>query len=87
MVSVIECRKIESMNIRGLGVIPPAHDERCAWLIECLPSLQHDPNRPEDVLKVAAGKDGSGGDDVADCLKDLVTAKERKVTQRKPRGP
>src|SRR5260370_41000282 len=24
--------------------------ERCARLAECLPSLQHDPNRPEDVL-------------------------------------
>jgi hypothetical protein len=28
--------------------------ERCARLVECLPSLQHDPNRPEDVLKVDA---------------------------------
>src|SRR5438552_3970099 len=25
---------------------------RCARLLECLPSLQHDPNRPVDVLKV-----------------------------------
>ncbi|MGZ5516976.1 MAG: hypothetical protein ACXWJX_04690, partial [Limisphaerales bacterium] len=24
---------------------------RCSRLIDCLPSLQHDPNRPEDVLK------------------------------------
>ena len=30
--------------------------ERCARLIECLPSLQHDPNRPEDVLKVDADR-------------------------------
>jgi hypothetical protein len=26
--------------------------------VECLPSLQHDPNRPEDVLKVDADEDG-----------------------------
>ena len=41
--------------------------ERCARLIECLPSLQHDPNRPEDVLKVDADEDGVGGDDAADA--------------------
>jgi hypothetical protein len=38
--------------------------ERCARLIECLPSLQHDPNRPEDVLKVDPGwcwRRGCGG--------------------------
>jgi hypothetical protein len=31
--------------------------------VECLPALQHDPNRPEDVLKVDADEDGNGGDD------------------------
>jgi len=51
-----------------------------------LPSLQHDPNRPEDVLKVDADEDGVGGDDAADCLRYLVATKERKVTQRKLRG-
>ena len=60
--------------------------ERCARLAECLPSLQHDPNRPEDVLKVDADEDGVGGDDTADCLRYLVATKERKVTQRKSRG-
>src|SRR6185369_3392490 len=30
---------------------------RCARLLECLPSLQHDPNRPEDVLKVDADEE------------------------------
>ena len=52
--------------------------ERCARLVECLPSLQHDPNRPEDVLKVDADEDGVGGDDAADCLRYLVATKERK---------
>jgi len=52
----------------------------------CLPSLQHDPNRLEDVLKVDADEDGVGGDDAADCLRYLVETKQRKVTQRKLRG-
>src|SRR5436190_14246081 len=60
--------------------------ERCARLIECLPSLQHDPNRPEDVLKVDADEDGNGGDDTADCLRYLVATRTRAVTQRKLRG-
>ena len=46
--------------------------ERCARLVECLPSLQHDPNRPEDVLKVDADEDGNGGDDTADCMRRVL---------------
>jgi hypothetical protein len=60
--------------------------ERCARLVECLPSLQHDPNRPEDVLKVDVDEDGMGGDDAADALRYLVATKSRTVTQRKLRG-
>jgi terminase large subunit-like protein len=60
--------------------------ERCARLLECLPALQRDPNRPEDVLKVDADDDGVGGDDTADCLRYLVATKARTVTQRKLRG-
>ncbi|HWV98536.1 MAG TPA: terminase family protein [Candidatus Acidoferrum sp.] len=60
--------------------------ERCARLVECLPTLQHDPNRPEDVLKVDADEDGVGGDDAADCFRYLVATKGRAVTQRKLRG-
>jgi hypothetical protein len=60
--------------------------ERCGRLAECLPSLQHDPNRPEDVLKVDADEDGVGGDDAADCLRYLVATKSRVVAQRKLRG-
>jgi hypothetical protein len=59
---------------------------RCTRLIECLPSLQHDPNRPEDVLKVDADEDGVGGDDAADALRYLVATKARAVVQRKLRG-
>ncbi|MCI0489375.1 MAG: phage terminase large subunit [Blastocatellia bacterium] len=38
----------------------------CVKLIECLPGMQHDPRRPEDVLKVDANEDGEGGDDTYD---------------------
>lgn len=43
--------------------------ERCERLIECLPSLQHDPKRGEDVLKVDCDDDGLGGDDFYDALR------------------
>jgi len=60
--------------------------ERCARLVDCLPSLQHDPNRPEDVLKVDADEDGVGGDDAADCARYLVATTSRTIAQRKLRG-
>ncbi|MBI3852573.1 MAG: hypothetical protein HY298_20135 [Verrucomicrobia bacterium] len=60
--------------------------KRCGRLIETLPTLQHDPNRPEDVLKVDADEEGVGGDDAADALRYLVASKSRAVTQRKLRG-
>ena len=59
---------------------------RCGRLIETLPALQHDPNRPEDVLKVDADEDGVGGDDAADALRYLVATKPRVVVQRRLRG-
>jgi hypothetical protein len=59
---------------------------RCGRLIETLPALQHDPNRPEDVLKVDADEEGVGGDDAADCLRYLVATKTRTITVRKLRG-
>ncbi len=60
--------------------------ECCVGLGECLPTLQHDPNRPEDVLKVDADEDGIGGDDAADCLRYLIATKARAIAQRKLRG-
>jgi hypothetical protein len=48
--------------------------------------LQHDPNRPEDVLKVDADEEGVGGDDCADALRYLVATKARSISQRKLRG-
>lgn len=59
---------------------------RCARLIDCLPSLQHDPARPEDVLKADPDEDGIGGDDAADALRYLVATKVPKLLVTKLRG-
>jgi hypothetical protein len=73
-------------NVEG-GVKPTLFiHKRCGRLLETLPALQHDPARPEDVLKVDADEDGIGGDDTADALRYLVATKARTITQRKLRG-
>jgi phage terminase large subunit len=59
---------------------------RCTRLIDCLPSLQHDPSRPEDVLKVDPDDDGIGGDDAADALRYLVATRPRQSYVVKLRG-
>lgn len=59
---------------------------RCGRFVETLPAMQHDPNRPEAVLKVDADEDGVGGGDAADALRYLVATKARTVTVRKLRG-
>ena len=75
-------------NAGGAAGVKPTLSihQRCQRLVETLPTLQHDPNRPEDVLKVDADDDGVGGDDAADCLRYLVATKTRTITQRKLRG-
>lgn len=60
--------------------------QRCARLVETLPSLQHDPYRPEDVLKVDADDDGNGGDDAADALRYLVATRSSTVRVHRIRG-
>ncbi len=42
---------------------------RCHRLVEAMPILQHDPGRPEDVLKVDVDDDGGGGDDAYDAFR------------------
>jgi len=52
------------------GISPTLHICRdCVRVIECLPSLEHDPHRPEDVRKVDVDDDGQGGDDAYDALR------------------
>jgi hypothetical protein len=60
--------------------------QRCTRLIETLPILQHDPGRPEDVLKVDMDDDGIGGDDAADTLRYLVAAPSARIYACKLRG-
>ncbi len=42
---------------------------RCRLLLEQLPVIQHDPNRPEDVLKTNMDEAGEGGDDAYDSFR------------------
>jgi hypothetical protein len=60
--------------------------KRCARLIDCLPALQHDPHRPEDILKVDVDEDGHGGDDTADAARYLVHYKPAVLRQVKLTG-
>jgi phage terminase large subunit len=53
---------------------------RCRRLIECLPALQHDPRRPDDVLKIDADDDGNGGDDPYDAFRYGVMSEPRTGT-------
>ena len=51
--------------------------DTCPRLIANLTELQHDPNRPEDVLKVDADEDGAGGDDFYDAARYTRMAAEK----------
>lgn len=54
--------------------------ERCHKLIECLPAMEHDPRRPEDVLKTDCDPDtGEGGDDPYDTLRYGLMIKDRSL--------
>jgi phage terminase large subunit len=48
--------------------------ELCPRLIECLPALEHDPHRPEDVLKTDTDENGLGGDDSYDAARYGIMA-------------
>ena len=67
-------RRLGDSRPVGTGIRPSLFiHPRCARLINTIPALQHDPGRPEDVLKVDVDADtGEGGDDSADCLRYLV---------------
>jgi len=79
-------------NPLGEPVIEPQLEisEQCVKLIECLPSMQHDPHRPEDVLKVDVDEDGNGGDDPYDgfrygaMVRDLKAVKPISLAQNNP---
>ena len=69
------------------GIMPSLFiHPRCKRLLECLPYLQHDPDRPGDVLKTNISEDGIGGDDLADACRYLVATKPREIRMVKLRG-
>jgi len=51
--------------------------DKCVKLIENIPTLQHDPHRPEDVLKVDIDEDGNGGDDPYDACRYGLMVRHR----------
>jgi phage terminase large subunit len=78
---------LQGFGDAGAGVRPRLFiHERCRRLVETLPILQHDPNQPEDVLKVDADEDGVGGDDGAYALRYLVATKSRELVVGRLRG-
>lgn len=55
----------------------------CARLIETMPLLERDPNRPEDVLKVDMDEGGEGGDDAYDAARyGLYRDEKKKLSAR-----
>lgn len=72
----------------GGGVAPTVSIfDRCVRLVECIPMLEHDPHRPEDVLKVDADAEGDGGDDAYDSFRYGMMEKTRKQTVTWGRSP
>jgi phage terminase large subunit len=59
---------------------------RCRRLLATLPMLQHDPDRPGDILKTNIAEDGVGGDDAADALRYLVCEKTATIHVIRLRG-
>jgi hypothetical protein len=69
------------------GIKPTLYiHKRCKHLLECLPYVQHDPDRPGDILKSNINEDGVGGDDAADALRYLIATKPREIRMVKLRG-
>lgn len=63
--------------MRDVNPLPPqiAISRDCVKLIECIPALQHNPNKPEDVLKWDVDDEGNGGDDPADAFRYACMAR------------
>lgn len=48
--------------------------QQCELLLDQLPAMEHNPHRPEDVLKVDCDEDGIGGDDAYDAFRYVMMA-------------
>jgi hypothetical protein len=64
--------------------IPPRAliSSRCSQLIDCIPSMEHDPHRAEDVRKVDCDEEGIGGDDWYDGYRYGVMACYRTAPEK-----
>jgi hypothetical protein len=56
--------------------------DACPRLADCIPALEHDPHRPEDVLKVDTDDDGLGGDDFYDAARYGVMAAANRLSAK-----
>ncbi len=62
------------------GIMPKLFiHARCKALIEQMPVMQHDPNKPEDLLKLDIDDEGSGGDDDVDCLRFICASNPEQI--------
>jgi phage terminase large subunit len=78
---------LQRLGDPAAGVLPSLFiHQRCQHLLECLPYVQHDPDRPGDVLKTSINEEGAGGDDAADALRYLVATKANTIQQRRLQG-
>jgi hypothetical protein len=78
---------LQRLGDPAAGIMPSLFiHQRCQRLLECLPFVQHDPDRPGDVLKTNINEEGAGGDDPADALRYLVATRPPTFTVCKLRG-
>ena len=79
---------LQRFGDRAAGIKPTLFiHQRCKHLLECLPYLQHDPDRPADVLKTNINDEGVGGDDPADALRYMVATKTASRPAAETPGP
>ena len=78
---------LRGLGDAAVGIKPTLFiHSRCQRLIATLATLQHDPSRPEDVLKVDMDEAGVGGDDAADALRYLLATRLPTIVVRKLTG-
>lgn len=81
-------RVAELLGNRELGIPPKLKIFRtCRHTIACMTRMVHDPDDPEDVLKVDADSNGEGGDDPYDMLRYGVMARVRRAQGSSLAGP
>ena len=78
---------LQRLGDPAAGIMPSLFiHKRCTLLLETLPNLQHDPDRPGDILKTNTNDEGTGGDDAADALRYMVATKRNMIRVAKLQG-